>query len=75
VIRDIAVLGLCALIIYEIYRPTRDLVRMGGEDDPAGGVLDGAPDRVVLTKPRRKPKPPPPAPPTPPVEKEPEPAV
>ena len=28
VLRDLAVLGLCALIIYEIYRPTRDLIRM-----------------------------------------------
>lgn len=53
VARDIAVLALCALVIYEIYHPARDLVRQYGEDDPAGGVFDGAPDRFVL--PRRAP--------------------
>jgi uncharacterized membrane protein len=46
--RDAAVAGLCALIIYEIYHPARDLVRRSGEDDPTGGVLDGAPDAFVL---------------------------
>jgi uncharacterized membrane protein len=50
VLRDLAVLGLCALIIYEIYHPTRDLVRMTGDDDPAGGFLDGAPDKVVFRR-------------------------
>ena len=29
-------------------RPDLDVVRRGGEDDPAGGVLAGAPDRFVL---------------------------
>jgi uncharacterized membrane protein len=53
VLRDLAVIALCALVIYEIYHPTRDLVRMTGADDPAGGVLDGAEDRFVL--PRREP--------------------
>jgi uncharacterized membrane protein len=53
VLRDLAVIGLCALIIYEIYRPTRDLVRLGGEDDPAGGVLDGAEDKFVIRGRRR----------------------
>jgi uncharacterized membrane protein len=44
-LRDIAVIGLCALVIHQIYRPEKDLVRFGGEvDDPAGGVFDGAPD-------------------------------
>lgn len=43
-LRDIAVLGLCALVIRQIYRPAEDLVRAGGEDDPGGGVLDGAED-------------------------------
>jgi uncharacterized membrane protein len=52
VLRDLAVLGLCALVVYEIYRPASDLVRRGGEDDPAGGVLDGAEDKVRL-RPRR----------------------
>jgi uncharacterized membrane protein len=44
VVRDLAVLALCALVIYEIYRPARDRVRVAGDDDPAGGVLDGAED-------------------------------
>ena len=47
-LRDLAVIGLCALVIRQIYRPDLDLVRSsgrGGEvDDPAGGVFDGAPD-------------------------------
>jgi len=44
-LRDIAVIGLCALVIHQIYRPEKDLVRFGGElDDPAGGVFDRAPD-------------------------------
>ena len=44
-VRDLAVIGLCALIVWQIYHPDRDLVRMGGTvDDPAGGVFDEAPD-------------------------------
>ena len=44
-LRDVAVVGLCALVIRQIYRPDLDLVRCRGEvDDPAGGVFDGAPD-------------------------------
>lgn len=44
-LRDIAVIVLCALIIRQIYRPELDLVRHGGRvDDPAGGVFDRAPD-------------------------------
>jgi len=39
------VLGLCVLVIRQIYRPQEDLVRARGwADDPAGGVFDGAPD-------------------------------
>ncbi len=52
VLRDLAVVGLCVLVVYEIYHPARDLVRRGGDilvDDPGGGVLDGAPDRFTLT--------------------------
>jgi uncharacterized membrane protein len=47
-VRDFAVACLCALVIYEIYHPARDLVRQSGDDDPAGGVLDGADDALVL---------------------------
>ncbi|HEV7981076.1 glycosyltransferase family 87 protein [Amycolatopsis sp.] len=46
VVRDLAVVGLCMLVIREIYRPGTDLVRLAGDDDPAGGFLDGAPDKV-----------------------------
>jgi uncharacterized membrane protein len=44
-LRDLAVIGLCVLVIRQIYRPELDLVRFRGEvDDPAGGVFDRAPD-------------------------------
>jgi uncharacterized membrane protein len=43
-IRDVAVLGMCVLVIIDILRPAGDIVRADGSDDPAGGVLDGAPD-------------------------------
>jgi uncharacterized membrane protein len=43
-----AVTLLCALVVADILRPEADVVRAGGEDDPAGGVLAGAPDRLVL---------------------------
>jgi len=43
-----AVLLLCGLVVRECLYPERDVVRAAGEDDPAGGVLAGAPDRVAL---------------------------
>ncbi|CAN5160806.1 glycosyltransferase family 87 protein [soil metagenome] len=44
-LRDIAVIALCVLVVRQIYRPATDLVRWGGRlDDPAGGVFDRAPD-------------------------------
>jgi uncharacterized membrane protein len=44
-LRDIAVMGLCALVIRQIYRPELDLVRSRGQvDDPSGGVFEHAPD-------------------------------
>jgi uncharacterized membrane protein len=44
-LRDIAVMALCALVIRQIYRPEEDLVRWGGRvDDPAGGPFDRAHD-------------------------------
>jgi uncharacterized membrane protein len=44
-LRDIAVITLCALVIRQIYRPEQDLVRNRGRvDDPSGGVFDRAPD-------------------------------
>nr|WP_221195037.1 glycosyltransferase family 87 protein [Hoyosella altamirensis] len=44
VVRDLAVLALCVLIIRQIYRPEEDLVRQHGVDDPVGGVITGKPD-------------------------------
>lgn len=56
-LRDIAVIGLCALIIRAIYRPEFDLVRSGGRgapvDDPTGGVFDEADDHPPRWLPAR----------------------
>jgi uncharacterized membrane protein len=44
-LRDVAVVLLCALVIRQIYRPDEDLVRWSGRvDDPAGGVFNRAAD-------------------------------
>ena len=47
-LRDVAVMALCALVIREIYRPELDPVRQPGRwarvDDPTGGVFDEADD-------------------------------
>jgi hypothetical protein len=51
--RFAAVALLCGLVTADILRPGRDVVRADGEDDPAGGVLDGAPDALVLRSLRR----------------------
>lgn len=47
VLRDLAVLGLCALIVHQILQPGDDLVRREFVDDPAGGILDRAPDPLL----------------------------
>jgi uncharacterized membrane protein len=49
VARFLAVGLLAAVVVTDILRPERDLVRISGQDDPAGGVLDGAADRIVLS--------------------------
>ncbi|UXY28660.1 glycosyltransferase family 87 protein [Streptomyces sp. HUAS TT20] len=41
-------LYLCAVVVRDILMPERDVVRRAGDDDPSGGVLDGAPDVFVL---------------------------
>lgn len=46
--RFLTVLLLCALVVRDILHPAGDVVRAAREDDPAGGVLAGAADRVVL---------------------------
>jgi uncharacterized membrane protein len=44
-LRDLAVMALCALVVWQIYHPERDLVRFGGRiDDPSGGIFENAPD-------------------------------
>jgi uncharacterized membrane protein len=54
VVRDLAVAALCVLVVREIYRPGTDLVRAAGDDDPAGGFLDGARDVIVPNAVRRR---------------------
>jgi uncharacterized membrane protein len=46
-LRDLAVVVLMALVVRDVWRPDGDRVRRSwpGTDDPAGGVLDHAPDR------------------------------
>lgn len=56
--RFATVLVLCGLVVRDILQPARDVVRAGGADDPAGGVLSGAADRLVLRSgPRRSTQP------------------
>jgi uncharacterized membrane protein len=44
-VRDVAVMALCALVVRQIYRPELDLVRDHGRvDDPSGGVFEDAVD-------------------------------
>jgi uncharacterized membrane protein len=43
-LRLITVAVLCGLVVREILRPELDPVRHSYDDDPDGGVLDGAPD-------------------------------
>ncbi|MDX6214674.1 MAG: hypothetical protein QOG99_258 [Frankiales bacterium] len=47
-LRDALLVVYSAFVIREIWRPDTDVVRAEGEDDPAGGVLDGAPDRSAV---------------------------
>ncbi len=53
--RFFTVLLLCGLVVRECLHPERDVVRSAGIDDPAGGVLAGAPDRVALRAGLRQP--------------------
>ncbi|TGB17493.1 DUF2029 domain-containing protein, partial [Streptomyces palmae] len=48
----LATLYLVALVVRDVLRPERDLVRKDGSDDPSGGVLDRAPDVFVLGRAR-----------------------
>ena len=49
--RFLAVALLAAYVVRDILYPERDLVRAGGQDDPAGGVLDHAGDQFRLRRP------------------------
>ena len=46
--RALTVVALMALVVRDILRPERDLVRRDGVDDPSGGVFDGAEDRLRI---------------------------
>jgi uncharacterized membrane protein len=48
ILRDLLLIVLVVMVIREIQRPANDLIRMAGDDDPSGGVFEGAPDRFVL---------------------------
>jgi uncharacterized membrane protein len=50
-VRDVLLVGLAALVVRDVLRPELDVVRRDGVDDPAGGVLDGARDRVRAREP------------------------
>lgn len=50
-VRDALLVLLMALVVRDVLRPERDVVRRDGVDDPAGGVLDGLPDRVRTAAP------------------------
>jgi uncharacterized membrane protein len=49
VARLIAVGLLASYVVRDILYPERDVARLPGSDDPAGGVLDGAEDWLVLS--------------------------
>jgi uncharacterized membrane protein len=47
-------LFLCVMVVRDILAPENDPVRRAGEDDPSGGVLDGAPDVFVFGPAKRR---------------------
>ncbi len=47
-LRDALVLMLVYLVVRDVLRPEKDLVRIAGDDDPSGGVLEDAPDRFTV---------------------------
>ncbi|MEX2289998.1 MAG: glycosyltransferase 87 family protein [Mycobacteriales bacterium] len=46
-LRNVSLLVLVGFVVRDVLAPERDVVRAQGADDPAGGVLDGAPDRAA----------------------------
>lgn len=51
VTRDVLLLILAGLIVREMWCPWLDVVRVGGADDPGGGIFDGAPDATWRLRP------------------------
>jgi uncharacterized membrane protein len=49
-LRNGLLMVLMGLVVREIYRPYHDVIRRDGEDDPGGGVLDGALDRTETAR-------------------------
>jgi len=47
-IRDAMLLMLISLVVWDVLRPGGDPVRMAGDDDPSGGVLEDAADRFTV---------------------------
>jgi hypothetical protein len=47
---------LVAFVVRDVLRPRHDVVREDGDDDPAGGVLDGAPEPDVADDDLRSPR-------------------
>jgi len=47
-VRDAAIAVICAVVIRDVYRPQHDVLRRAGDDDPCGGVFDGAPDHFTI---------------------------
>ncbi|WP_167582193.1 glycosyltransferase 87 family protein [Kineococcus rubinsiae] len=47
-LRAAGIAWLVVAVVRDVRTPERDVVRADGDDDPAGGVLDGAPDRLVV---------------------------
>ncbi|WP_055523622.1 glycosyltransferase family 87 protein [Streptomyces graminilatus] len=56
VVHLLGTLYLCAVVVRDILMPERDVVRLAGDDDPSGGVLDGAKDVFVLGRAARPPR-------------------
>jgi uncharacterized membrane protein len=54
-LRFVTVCVLCGLVIADMLRPERDAVRRTYEDDPDGGVFDGAEPSLAVDSPYRRP--------------------
>lgn len=54
-IRILVQLALAITVVWHMWRPERDPVRIGGSDDPDGGIFDLAPDAGWLSRMLRRP--------------------